>query len=703
MQDTLDIFRNEAREHLHALEEALLELENNPNQPEYIDRAFRAMHTIKGAGGIVGYKELCNFTHHLETVLDKIRGGKIAISSELISVFLDARDHIEELLPQPDASPQQMLVSQALIDNLYAVLPEGQTKEAIAVPFQADANPATELDKDTPQTRVFRIRFTPDSNSFKNGFDIWPVLRELNNLGECYVTTLEDSLPTLENFDPENCYLSWDITLLTREPESSIADAFIFVQDEWEIDIQQVDLRDDEVNSDRLGELLIARELITQEQLSDALKQHMEVGKILQDSGLVTEQEVQAALTEQQVTRATKNQIRGEATDSTVRVPTERLDKLMNLVGELVIVQARLNQIAHQREDESILGISEDLDLLTTAIRDNTFGIRMLPIGTTFGRFRRLVRDMSRKLNKQIELQTEGADTELDKMMIDKLSDPLVHLIRNSIDHGIEHPDERETANKSPKGTILLSAEHRDSQIVIRISDDGRGLNTDAIQKKAIERGLIDRDTQLTDEQIHQFIFDPGFSTAKVVSDISGRGVGMDVVKRSIQDLGGKVGIQSEGGKGTTLTISLPMTLAIIEGLLIRVAEEHYVLPLSIVEECIEISTQKIAQQDRRRLVRVRGELVPYMRLREWFEVSGDRPAIEQIVIVRLGDERFGFCLDEVVGQYQTVIKRLGKMYEDSVGFSGATILGDGSVAIVLDPQALHDAAQAATTLEKVS
>lgn len=701
MQGTLEIFRNEVREHLQSLEEALLELESNPDQQEHIDRAFRAMHTIKGSGGIVGYMELCSFTHHLETVLDKIRNGDIHIFPELISVFLDAKDHIEDLLPQPEATPQQILTSQTLIENLYAVLPEEQANAAPVLPFSSNSGPDHPAPKRKEQTRVFRINFQPDVNSFKNGFDVWPVLRELGSLGKCHVTTLLHDLPDLTEFNPEFSYLRWDITLVTQEPEENIHDTFIFVQEDWTIDIQQIDLQDTEANSDRLGELLIARELITPEQLTQALAQHREVGKILQDSGIVSEQAIQAALTEQKITRETKKQIRGEVSDTIVRVPAERLDKLMNLVGELVIVQARLSQIAHQRDDENILGISEDLDLLTTEIRDNTFSIRMLPIGTTFGRFRRLVRDMSRKLNKQIELKTEGEDTELDKMMIDKLSDPLVHMIRNSIDHGIETPDERRAANKNPKGTIRLSAEHRDSQIVICISDDGKGLNTDAIHKKAIEQGLLDHDAQITEEQIHQFIFDPGFSTAKTVSDISGRGVGMDVVKRSIQDLGGKVGIHSEWGKGTTLTISLPMTLAIIEGLLVRVASEHYVLPLSIVEECIEISTQKSSGNDRRRLVRVRGDLVPYMRLREWFGVSGERPDIEQIVIVRLLEERFGFCLDEVIGQYQTVIKRLGKMYENTEGFSGATILGDGSVAIVLDPQALRDAALAAAELDK--
>jgi len=313
----------------------------------------------------------------------------------------------------------------------------------------------------------------------------------------------------------------------------------------------------------------------------------------------------------------------------------------------------------------------------------------MLPIGTTFSRFRRLVRDLSNELNKNIELVTEGAETELDKTVIDRLGDPLVHLIRNSIDHGIEMPEQREASGKPAKGTVLISAVHRESKVVITIKDDGAGLNAEAIRAKAIERGVLSEDSTHTDQELYNLIFDAGFSTAKVVSSVSGRGVGMDVVKRSIEELRGTVSIDSEPGKGSTVTIELPLTLAIIEGLLVQVEQEKYVIPLSQVEECIELTADEVESANGNQLIEVRGELVPYLRLRECFDSNGDSLEIEQIVVIRTGDKRFGFTVDQVIGQHQTVIKALGKMYEGIDGLAGATILGDGNVALILDTNAL--------------
>ncbi|WP_019605229.1 chemotaxis protein CheA [Teredinibacter turnerae] len=691
MFGVITTFQNEAREHLQLFEEALLELEDNPHNASCIDQAFRSIHTIKGAGGIVGYRELCNFAHHVENVMDKIRSGKYDISSELISFFLDAKDHIQAMLPNPEPESHLIIEGQQLLDKLYKVLPDEADQHSVSTPFESTAIEQEEK----PATKVFRIRFTPDADSFKNGFDVRPLLRELGGLGHCQVTTITHNLPDFNALQPQLSAMRWDLTLLTEQPQSSVDDVFIFVIDDWTLEIEEIDLTDKDAISDKLGELLIARGIISQNQLSDALAEHREVGKILQDQGLVKDDDIKAALAEQQVTRETKKQTGNDNSgETTVRVPADRLDKLMNLVGELVIVQARLNQEATKREDEGVLAISEDLDRLTTELRDNTFSLRMLPIGSTFGRYRRLVRDVSRDLNKKIVLHTEGAETELDKMMIDKLADPLVHLIRNSIDHGIEPPADREAAGKNATGTILLRAQHSDSQVKIEVHDDGRGLDTDIIFSKAVEKGLVAADAQLDNESIFKLIFEPGFSTAKTVSEISGRGVGMDVVKRSIQDLGGKLAVQSELGEGTHFRISLPLTTAIIEGLMVQVSNERYVLPLSVVEECVEIKSSATKTNDRRRLAKVRDQRIPYMRLREWFRLSGIIPDIEQIVIVRLGEERFGFCVDEVIGQYQTVIKRLGKMYENTVGYSGATILGDGSVAIILDPLSLRDAIQ---------
>lgn len=686
MTGPIETFRTEAEEHLSTLEAALLEMEDRPDDPELISQSFRAMHTIKGAGGMFGFNDLSAFTHHLESAFDKVRNGHYPVTPELISVMLDAKDHIEGMLESQNQSPVQALVGQSLLARLHEIIPSEETAAA--------AQAAADKPKETtskPSETAFRIRFTPSTDTFTDGFDILPILTELNGFGSCYVTTITKDLPALKDLDPEACHLSWDIILITEQSIDAINDTFIFVADEWQITVEEVDSSLSDVEHfDYLGSILIERGLVTPEQVDSVLSSKPKTGELLRESGLVSQTDIDTALAEQRALRDAKERKQG-AQDAIVRVPASRLDALMNLVGELVIVQARMNQLAHQRDDDDMATISEELDRLTVELRDNTFSIRMLPIGSTFGRFRRLVRDLSRELGKKIQLETEGAETELDKMVIDRLGDPMVHLIRNSIDHGIESPEQREAAGKNPTGTIHLSAQHAESHVVIRIKDDGGGLNTDRIREKAIERGLIPADVQMSDDEINNLIFEPGFSTAQEVSDISGRGVGMDVVKRSIQDLGGTVYLQSERGKGTTIKITLPMTLAIIEGLMVAVAEEHYILPLSTVEECVELRDEGKDKGRDTHLIEIRGDLVPYMRLREWFQVKGNAPEIEQVVVTRIGEERFGFSVDEVIGQYQTVIKRLGKFYEGTTGFAGATILGDGSVAMILDTAALAE------------
>jgi len=684
----LETFITEAEEHLATLEIALLELETSPDDSEHTASAFRSMHTIKGAAGMFGFHALTDFTHHLESAFDQVRKGELRATPALISVMLDAKDCIQNMLSSPEPSAQQKIECQQILHTLYEILPENES-----ISTEPQSQTISNNDQQN-QTHIYRIRFTPTTETLTHGMEIYPVLRELKTLGNYYATTLADKLPDLFNMEVESCYLSWDITLVSEAPVEHIQDVFIFVVDDWDIHIEEVDLNDLDTSSDKLGELLVARGAIDKQQLETALDKQTELGKILEEDGLVSSAQVTAALREQTITRDTKEKTLNNKQDAIVRVPASKLDALMNLVGELVIVQARMNQIAHQRHDEEILSISEDLDLLTTEMRDHTFNIRMVPIGTTFGRFKRLVRDLSCELGKKINMQTFGAETEMDKMVIDKLGDPLVHLIRNSIDHGIETPEQRVAVNKPEYGTVTLSASHSESHVTILIEDDGRGLKKDAILQKAIKQGLVNEEQLLSDDEIYNLIFEPGFTTAETVSDISGRGVGMDVVRRSIQELGGNVKISSEQDLGTTIAITLPMTLAIIEGLLVTVYGEHYVLPLSAVEECIELEKHPETKPGGKRLVHVRGELVPYMHLREWFEVTEAGPDIEQVVITRLGQDRFGFCVDDVVGQYQTVIKRLGKLYEGITGFSGATILGDGSVAMILDPIALMNSAE---------
>ncbi len=687
-----DTFREEADELLVDLEAAMLELEEQPEDADCVDRAFRVMHTIKGSGSMFGFDKLAAFTHHLENAFDLVRCGDLKITKELISISLDSGDHIRDLLENKDSNNDLDDESTQLLERLSSLV--GIADDQISTE-QTQSDNTAELSKaeiDVNVTKTFRVRMKPDEDTFANGMDPLPVLREISAMGPCHITTISCDLPTINEMDPEKCYLSWDLILTTGEDIKALEDVFIFVQDDWEINIELVDNGghwSDTPEDKHIGEILIEKGDATADQIQQAQAQQKKIGEILTETEHIAPEKVKAALQEQEVVKKVHKKRKASEGVVNVKVPATKLDILMDLVGELVIAQARLTQSANQFQDPALTMVTEDIERLTAELRDNTLGLRMLPIGTTFGRFRRLVRDLSNDLGKEIQLVTEGAETELDKTVIDKLGDPLVHLIRNCIDHGIETPEVRKAAGKSEKGTVLLTAVHSESNVLITIKDDGGGLNAEAIREKAIERGVITEEDTPTNQDLYNLIFDAGFSTAKVVSNVSGRGVGMDVVKRSIESLRGKVSIDSVPGEGSTVTIELPLTLAIIEGLLIGVSNEYYVIPLSLVEECIELNSDEVDKSKGNRLVEVRGELIPYLRLRECFSNKGNAPEIEQIIIVRNGDSRFGFTADDVVGQHQTVIKGLGKIYEGIKGLSGATILGNGSVALILDAPAL--------------
>ncbi len=446
-------------------------------------------------------------------------------------------------------------------------------------------------------------------------------------------------MPKLSEMDPERCYLAWEIRLTTRERPEAIHDVFLFVENDCEVKIQPI--------APAVAPL--------------------------------------PAPPPSLVNRS----IASPATTSNIRVSVDKLDCLVNLVGELVTVQARLGALAANREDPDILSISEEIERLTTSLRENSISIRMLPLRATFERFRRLVHDLSIELRKEVELTVEGADTELDKTVIDQLNDPLVHLIRNSMDHGIERPEIRRAAGKPAKATIHLSAQHSGTHVLIQVTDDGAGLNADAIRARALERGLIAANAELTDSEIVNLILSPGFSTAHQVTDLSGRGVGMDVVRRNVEALRGSIEVSSKPSVGTTVTLRLPLTLAIIDGLLVRVGHTHFVLPLSNSLECIELTSQDIAASRGNRIASIRGEIVPYIRLSEYFQMNTARPEREQIMIVETELGRYGFVVDAVLGDHQTVIKSLGKLYRNIQVVSGATILGDGTVALIVDPHRL--------------
>lgn len=685
-----ETFREEATELLANLEAVLLEMEEQPDDSESVDNAFRFMHTIKGSGAMFGYEKLSAFTHHLESAFDLVRNGDLDVTKELVSIALDSSDHIRNLLDDRNPSPGLEAVGEALLERLDSLLPENC--RVLSGSFEAQQQQSLKID--TGSNETYRIRIIPSGDTFINGTNPVPILRELAALGSCHITTLDSELPSLQELNPEKCQLSWDLILTTNQGRNAIEDIFIFVQDDWILSIELIDQEEagiDPPDEKTIGQILVERGDIGLAEIEEALSQQKRTGEILVEEGRLATEIVDVALTEQQIVREARSKRKAKESAANIKVPAEKLDSLMNMVGELVIAQARLNESSGRIIDTELTSVAEEIERLTTELRDNTLGMRMLPIGTTFARFRRLVRDLAIELGKEIELATTGAETELDKTVIDNLGDPLVHLIRNCIDHGIESPEVRESKGKPRKGTVHLSAIHSESYVVIKIKDDGAGLNEAAIRGKAIERGILTRESEVDPQDLFNLIFDAGFSTAKSVSKVSGRGVGMDVVKRSIESLRGKVWIESEAGFGSTVTIQLPLTLAIIEGLLVKVGDERYVLPLALVEECIELTREEEEQLNGSQLIKVRGELVPYVRLRDWFGQQGKQLPIEQIVVTRMGDTRFGFTVDEVIGQHQTVIKRLGKVYDGVKGLSGATILGDGTVALIVDAPKLVD------------
>ena len=738
-----EIFREEAYDLLGELESTLLELETSPHDLDMVNRVFRALHTIKGSGAMFGFDDIAHFTHDLENVFDKVRNEQLAVSKELISISFAARDHILGLLNGPDeagnGTPEK---GEEILNQIRGLLapPEAEPvpeQQPAAAPFEPEQGAPPAAEQSTPEPTpapapapeecpaggsvCYRIRISPRERFVGKELHLEQLFDELRNLGPCTVRLDHRGLPELGGLDPQTLYLNWEVDLTTGVGEESIRDLFLFTDVDLDVDIRAVapgaptavpapllrNILENQIDAGResaseeerpttldeplpppapkLGELLVQEGAIRPDDLERALGQQKPLGKILTESGLVSEEQIEQAIARQQQTREASAARQQKDAGTSLRVAADKLDLLVDLVGELVIVQAQISQVVTERSDPILTVLSEQLERLSSDLRDSTLGIRMLPIGTAFSKFRRLVRDLSSELGKEIELVTRGEETELDKTVLERLGDPLVHLIRNSIDHGIDMPEERKRAGKRPEGKILLEAEHSGSEVLIRITDDGKGMDAEVIRKKAVEKGLIAAEAELTEQETLKLIFLPGFSTAAKVTNISGRGVGMDVVHRAIDSLRGVIEIKSAPGQGTTITIRLPLTLAIIEGLQVEVAEAFFVIPLSLVEECVELHSKDIDPARKQQIIHLRGELVPYVHLRRWFEMDGEPPAIEQIVITGVEGKRIGIVVDRVVGEHQTVIKSLGRVYRDVEGISGATIKGDGTLALILD------------------
>nr|WP_319493395.1 chemotaxis protein CheA [uncultured Desulfobacter sp.] len=686
-------FCSEAEELLAGVEDAVLDMEENPGDSEAVNRLFRSMHTIKGSGAMFGFDAISEFTHHVETVLDNVRNGTVPVSKTLIDLILVSRDRITAMLAEatgdgPATDPEQ---GEKIIASLKRLLGDDEAEPTDEDVPNISAEDA--LASDEPQNEViYRIRFSPAVDIFSTGMDPAMLLYDLADMGPCGIVAQTEKVPDLENLSPESCYLYWDIVLTTDKGINAVKDVFIFVEDNCEIVIETVEekvIQAEEVSAPRLGDILVERGDIDRTIVDEQFNSQKKIGERLVESGAISKEKVKSALTEQTVV----SKMHKSSAASTVRVPSDRLDKLINLVGELVISQARLTQVSEHRDDSELVESVEEIERLTGELRDSVLNIRMMPIGTIFNKFRRLVRDLSSQLNKKVELVTKGAETELDKTVLERLDEPLVHLIRNSLDHGIECPEVREQHGKSQKGTIVLSATHKGTNVVITIQDDGVGLNVESIRQKAVDRGLIPGNAELSNKKIFSQIFVPGFSTANEVTSVSGRGVGMDVVKKTIEALRGRLDIDSVPGEGTKITLILPLTLAIINGLLVRIEDDFFVLPLMSVKECVEIKSREIEKINGRNILNVRGDMVPYIRLRDRFHMGTHRPETEHVVITDVNNSRIGFVVDHVIGGHQTVIKPLGPAFKNVKNISGATILGDGTVALILDTNVLLESA----------
>ncbi|KAA8559323.1 Chemotaxis protein CheA [Pseudomonas extremaustralis] len=640
----------EARELLQAMEQSLLQLESEPGDQDAIGAIFRAAHTIKGSAGLFGLEPVVSFTHIVEDVLDRLRDGSVAVDASLIAMLLKCGDHMLELIDVV-AHRGETLQPEALER-------EAALREALST-YQAPGTPAQRVETaaactGTPTDVLWHISLRFGADVFRNGMDPLSFLRYLETLGQMMqVTILTDSIPALESWDPESCYLGFEIDLRSTASHATLNEVFDFVRDDCEVHIVAVD--------------------------------HTP------DSGLGSEQVTpaeQGAITASSLRQPAASEAKPRD-GNYVRVNADKLDELINLVGELVIASAGASLLARSCNNDPLQEATSTVSGLVEEILDGALHLRMIPIGDTFNRFRRVVRDISQELGKDIELIISGAETELDKTVVEKIGDPLMHLLRNAMDHGIESAEARRAAGKSAKGHLSLNAYHDSGSIVIEIADDGAGLNRERILAKAQERGLVASGAVLTDQEIYNLIFEAGFSTAEAVTNLSGRGVGMDVVKRNITLLRGTVDLDSRPGQGTVVRIRLPLTLAIINGFLVGIDQSTYVIPLDMVQECIELDERQRQSSRDKGYLDLRGEVLPLVDLRDHFSHEGPASRRQNVVVVRYAEHKAGLVVDELLGEFQTVIKPLGKLFGALRGISGSTILGSGAVALILDIPAL--------------
>ncbi len=687
MDNFLNVFAEEATDLIAQLEKALLSLEASPGNKGVVEQVFRTMHTLKGNSNMFGFEALGHLTHHLETLYEAVRDGSKPLTPPLLEVTLAAVDHFKCLLADPAFAQESTRQGHTRITWQVEALLSGEAagqSVPVAAPIMVPAVPHT-----------FLITFRPAPGAFAAGANPLFLLDELAHLGRCHAIPRTHEVPDLANLDPARAYLYWEILLATAAGETAVRDAFMFVPEGTAWTVRAVapsDLFEVPELAAWLAERARSKKEIEPAELQ-AFRQAEPVVQGQPEMPAIDKKAADKSSPEKAPAEKTAPErlVRKETTDAganSIRVASDKLDGLMNLVSELVTTQARLSLYAERNALPELIAIAENVEKISRQLRDNTFSICLIPLETMVVRFQRLVRDLSHELGKEVAFVTEGTDTELDKTIIENLADPLLHILRNSIDHGIENADGRRQKGKPAQGTILLKAFYSGAHVHIQVKDDGAGINARRVREKAISRGLIHPEAVLSEKEIFDLIFLPGFSTAAAVTDVSGRGVGMDVVRRKIADLRGEVEVQSAVDAGTTLTIKLPLTLSILDGLLVGIGDTRFVIPLSVVGKCYEVDHARLVSTFNH-VVHLDGEAIPYFYLRDEFGITGQAPDIERIIVIRYEDKKVGLVLDQIIGEYQAVLKPLGKLYRKQEMISGASIQGDGTIALVLDPNKL--------------
>lgn len=723
LEAALQTFYVEAQEHLESMESVLLQIDEGECDSELLNNIFRSAHTIKGSSGIFGLDHIVEFTHVVENILDRARENEITIEAELVNVLFKCRDHIQALVNcsfedfQSETALQE--TGKELLSSLspWAKVEISTESTTIKLPNEETQSQQVE-DGDIDKNQYWHISLRLSQDCLKNGMDPLSFIKFLSTLGEIkHIETLTDNFPDLASFDPEDLYFAYEISLDSTADLEAIENTFMFVQDDSDISIlppnskiesyiQLIDTLPED--NQRLGEILINCGALTPHSLEQALcnqnnknsdaespDEKLKLGELLSEKNTVDEKVISAALSKQsQNTETSKG-------SKQIRVDSDRLDLLINLIGELVINQQRIDILANDTTNTPLIEAVEDFENFTDQIRDAALNLRMVPIGGIFQRFKRLVRDTAQELDKDVELIIEGAETELDRLMVEKLGDPLTHIVRNAMDHGIESVVQREEAGKPGKGRLKLSAYHEAGHIVIAISDNGRGIDKNRVREKALSKGIINEETILTDNELFQLIFHPGFSTAETVTSISGRGVGMDVVKRNVESLQGNIEIESETGQGSTFKIRLPLTLAIIDGFHVESKGTHFIIPQATIIECIDLVTH--VDIEGRHCINLRGDMIPYLAMNEIFNLSDTPHKVNtdatsasqraELVIVQFGGNIAGIAVDKLNGEIQTVVKPLGPIFKPLKGIGGSSLLGSGEIAFILDIPQLIDLA----------